>query len=182
MKKIALVSTLALILTACGGGSDSSSDNGNNGNGGDNGNGGTVTAPSVVKGAIESIDKNKKTIVVNGYSYDVAGVVYGDTKLNINDLQSNMMVQIGGAQKAAGVQVNLEPTITGTVTGIDRVAGTFEVNGITLVYKLSNEIELGDWVMVSSLPTANAGYKVLSVVKFENDDLINHYEAERTAG
>ena len=178
MKKIALVSTLALILTACGGGSDSSSDNGNNGNGGDNGNGGTVTAPSVVKGAIESIDKNKKTIVVNGYSYDVAGVVYGDTKLNINDLQSNMMVQIGGAQKAAGVQVNLEPTITGTVTGIDRVAGTFEVNGITLVYKLSNEIELGDWVMVSSLPTANAGYKVLSVVKFENDDLINHYEVE----
>ena len=178
MKKIALVSTLALILTACGGGSDSSSDNGNNGNGGDNGNGGTVTAPSVVKGAIESIDKNKKTIVVNGYSYDVAGVVYGDTKLNINDLQSNMMVQIGGAQKAAGVQVNLEPTITGTVTGIDRVAGTFEVNGITLAYKLSNEIELGDWVMVSSLPTANAGYKVLSVVKFENDDLINHYEVE----
>ena len=32
--------------------------------------------------------------------------------------------------------------------------------------------------MVSSLPTANAGYKVLSVVKFENDDLINHYEVE----
>lgn len=178
MKKIALVSTLALILTACGGGSDSSSDNGNNGNGGDNGNGGTVTAPTAVKGTIDSVDVAKSKIVVNGYSYDVAGVVYGDTKLNINDLQSNMMVQIGGAQKAAGVQVNLEPTITGTVTSIDRVVGTFEVNGITLTYKLSNEIELGDWVMVSSLPTATAGYKVLSVVKFENDDLINHYEVE----
>ncbi|GIU40308.1 hypothetical protein TUM4438_01150 [Shewanella sairae] len=175
MKKIALVSTLALILTACGGGSDSSSDNGS---GGDNGNGGAVTAPAAVKGTIDSVDTVKSKIVVNGYSYDVAGVVYGNTQLNISDLQSNMMVQIGGAQKAAGVQVQLEPTITGTVTAIDRVAGTFEVNGISLTYKLSNEIELGDWVMVSSLPTADAGYKVLSVVKFENDDLINHYEVE----
>ncbi|MCL1141067.1 DUF5666 domain-containing protein [Shewanella pneumatophori] len=178
MKKIALVSTLALILTACGGGSDSSSDNGNNGNGGDNGNGGSVIAPAAIKGTIDSIDAAKSKIVVNGYSYDVAGVVYGDTKLNINDLQSNMMVQIGGAQKAAGVQVQLEPTITGIVTAIDREAGTFEVNGISLTYKLSNEIELRDWVMVSSLPTATAGYKVLSVVKFDNDDLINHYEVE----
>ncbi|MDR8526184.1 DUF5666 domain-containing protein [Shewanella fidelis] len=175
MKKVALVSTLALILTACGGGSDNSSDNGNSG---DNGNGGTVTAPAAIKGTIDSVNTAQKKVVVNGYSYDVADVVYGDTKLKINDLQANMMVQIGAAQKVTGVQVNLEPTITGTVTDIDRVAGTFIVNGITLTYKLSTEIELGDWVMVSSLPTANAGYKVLSVVKFENDDLINHYEVE----
>ncbi|MCK8046180.1 DUF5666 domain-containing protein [Shewanella sp. 1CM18E] len=177
MKKIALVSTLALILTACGGGSDSSSDNGNNGNGGDNGNGGAVTAPTAVKGAIESISENKKTIVVNGYSYDVAGVSYGDVELDSNALQPNMMVQIGSAQKAA-VQVQLEPTITGKVTKIDRNADTFDINGMTLSYKLSDEINQCDWVMVSSLPTANAGYKVLSVVKFENDELVNHYEVE----
>ncbi|WP_299810331.1 DUF5666 domain-containing protein [uncultured Shewanella sp.] len=176
MKKIALVSTLALILAACGGGSDSSSDNGN---GGDNNNGGgTVTAPTAVKGTIDTVDAAQNKVVVNGYGYDVAGVSYGDVKLNINDLQPNMMVQIGSAQKAAAVQVQLEPTITGKVTAIDPVAGTFDVNGMTLTYKLSNEIELGDWVMVSSLPTADAGYKVLSVVKFENDDLVNHYEVE----
>ncbi|MGS0728032.1 DUF5666 domain-containing protein, partial [Shewanella sp. 0m-11] len=29
-----------------------------------------------------------------------------------------------------------------------------------------------------SLPTADAGYKVLSVVKFENEDLVGHYEVE----
>ncbi len=177
MKKIALVSTLALILAACGGGSDSSSDNGN----GDNGNGGGIptvpTAPTAVKGTIDKVDSVQNKVVVNGYSYDVAGVSYGDVKLNINDLQPNMMVQIGGAQKAA-VQVQLEPTITGKVTKIDRTAGTFDINGMTLTYKLSNEIDLYDWVMVSSLPTADAGYKVLSVVKFENDDLVNHYEVE----
>ncbi|GIU17968.1 DUF5666 domain-containing protein [Shewanella sp. MBTL60-007] len=174
MKKVALVSTLALILTACGGGSDSS----DNGNGNDNGNGGVITAPTAVKGTIDSVNTTQNKVVVNGYSYDVAGVSYGDVKLNINDLQPNMMVQIGGQQKAAAVQVNLEPTITGKVTAIDFAAGTFDVNGVTLTYKLSNEIEVGDWVMVSSLPTADAGYKVLSVVKFENDDLINHYEVE----
>ncbi|MGS0679873.1 DUF5666 domain-containing protein [Shewanella sp. 125m-7] len=178
MKKIALVSTIALILTACGGGSDSSSDNS-----GDNGNGGgsipTVpTAPTAVKGTIDTVDAAQNKVVVNGYSYDVAGVSYGDVKLNINNLQPNMMVQIGGAQKAAAVQVSLEPTITGKVTAIDPAAGTFAVNGMTLTYKLSNEIQVGDWVMVSSLPTADAGYKVLSVVKFENDDLVNHYEVE----
>ncbi|WP_108945260.1 DUF5666 domain-containing protein [Shewanella halifaxensis] len=171
MKKIALVSTLALILTACGGGSDNSSDNGN-----DNNNGGGVTAPTAVKGTIDSVNTAQNKVVVNGYSYDVAGVSYADVKLNIKDLQPNMMVEIGGTQRVAGVQVELEPTITGIVTAIS--ADTFDVNGMTLTYKLSHEIELGDWVMVSSLPTANAGYKVLSVVKFENDDLINHYEVE----
>ncbi|GIU19953.1 MULTISPECIES: DUF5666 domain-containing protein [unclassified Shewanella] len=181
MKKIALVSTLALILAACGGGSDSSSDNGN----GDNGNGGGIptvpTAPTAVKGTIDKVDSVQNKVVVNGYSYDVAGVMYGDVKLNINDLQPNMMVQIGGAQKAA-VQVQLEPTITGKVTAIDAVAGTFDVNGMKLSYKLSNEIELGDWVMVSSLPTADAGYKVLSVIKFDIESqypgLANSYEVE----
>ncbi|ABV85664.1 DUF5666 domain-containing protein [Shewanella pealeana] len=182
MKKIALVSTLALILTACGGGSDSS-DNGS----GDNGNGGgsipTVpTAPTAVKGTIDKVDAVQNKVVVNGYSYDVAGVMYGEVKLNINDLQPNMMVQIGGAQKAAAVQVQLEPTITGKVTAIDPVAGTFDVNGMTLTYKLSDEIGLGDWVMVSSLPTADAGYKVLSVIKFdietEYPGLANSYEVE----
>ncbi|MGS0727967.1 DUF5666 domain-containing protein, partial [Shewanella sp. 0m-11] len=173
MKKIALVSTIALILTACGGGSDSSSDNGNTG--GDNNNGGgVVTAPAAVKGTIDKVDAAQNKVVVNGYSYDVAGVSYGDVKLNINDLQPNMMVQVGAAQKAAAVQVSLEPTITGKVTAIDPAAGTFDVNGMTLTYKLPNEIELGDWVMVSSLPTADAGYKVLSVVKFENEDLVGH--------
>ncbi|MGS0675781.1 DUF5666 domain-containing protein [Shewanella sp. 0m-4] len=177
MKKIALVSTIALILTACGGGSDSSSDNGNTG--GDNNNGGgVVTAPAAVKGTIDKVDAAQNKVVVNGYSYDVAGVSYGDVKLNINDLQPNMMVQVGAAQKAAAVQVSLEPTITGKVTAIDPAAGTFDVNGMTLTYKLPNEIELGDWVMVSSLPTADAGYKVLSVVKFENEDLVGHYEVE----
>ncbi|MFA0350342.1 DUF5666 domain-containing protein, partial [Vibrio sp. 10N.222.55.C6] len=57
--------------------------------------------------------------------------------------------------------------------------GTFKVNGIALTFTdLSREIENGDWVMVSSLPTANAGYKVLSVVKFEHSNLTESVEVE----
>ncbi|MDW2111058.1 DUF5666 domain-containing protein, partial [Vibrio sp. 2089] len=48
----------------------------------------------------------------------------------------------------------------------------FTVNGVELEFDgLSNEIGLGDWVMVSSLPTADAGYKVLSVVEID----VDHY-------
>ncbi|WP_028767448.1 DUF5666 domain-containing protein [Shewanella fidelis] len=179
MKKVALVSTLALILTACGGGSDNSSDNGNSG---DNGNGGPVTAPAAIKGTIDSVNTAQKKVVVNGYSYDVADVVYGDTKLKINDLQANMMVQIDGTQRVAGVQVELEPTIAGQVSAIN--VTTFVVNGMTLNFTLTPDmdIEVNDWVMVSSLPTADAGYKVLSVVKFdietEYPGLANNYEVE----
>jgi hypothetical protein len=85
-----------------------------------------------------------------------------------------MMVQVGSTVKAASnttdepVVVTLEPTMTGTVTAIDHINKTFTVNGVELHFEgLSDEIDQGDWVMVSSLPTADAGYKVLSVVKFD---------------
>lgn len=68
--------------------------------------------------------------------------------------------------------MSLEPTITGRVTAIDYAKKTFSVNGVELQFDgLSNEIDLGEWVMVSSLPTADAGYKVLSVVEID----VDHY-------
>ena len=60
---------------------------------------------------------------------------------------------------------------------------TFTVNGVDLQFDgLSDDIEVNDWVMVSSLPTADAGYRVLSVVEIDVDNdyptLGSYYELE----
>lgn len=97
-----------------------------------------------------------------------------------------MMVQVGtDVRKASddGFLITLEPTITGRVTAIDYVKKTFTVNGVDLQFDgLSDDIEINDWVMVSSLPTADAGYRVLSVVELDVDNdypvLDNDYELE----
>ncbi|WP_050905954.1 DUF5666 domain-containing protein [Vibrio campbellii] len=162
MKKLALVAAVGLALSGCGG----------------SGNGGSsspqpAAKPSSAIGTVESVNEAKSTITVNGYTYHVSEVMYGSKETNLGAVQPNMMVQVGsGTEKSAEepVVVTLEPTMTGTVTAIDHVNKTFTVNGVELHFEgLSNEIDQGDWVMVSSLPTADAGYKVLSVVKFDFD-------------
>ncbi|TMX42688.1 DUF5666 domain-containing protein [Vibrio sp. Hep-1b-8] len=162
MKKLALVTAVGVALSGCGGSSDS---------------GGStpqpVAKPSTAIGTVESVNEAKSTITVNGYTYRVSEVMYGSKETNLGAVQPNMMVQVGsGTEKSTEepVVVTLEPTMTGTVTAIDHVNKTFTVNGVELHFEgLSNEIDQGDWVMVSSLPTADAGYKVLSVVKFDFD-------------
>ncbi len=172
MKKLALISVVGLILTGCGG-SDSNSNGSNDNN---------TQAPSAVQGTIDSVSGN--TIVVNGYSYQVDGANYAGEDVAITDLEKNMMVSISSNARSAsahtgGAQVALEPTIVGLISDTNHNNGTFKVNGIALTFTdLSREIENGDWVMVSSLPTANAGYKVLSVVKFESSDEYETVEVE----
>ncbi|MGF1725475.1 DUF5666 domain-containing protein [Photobacterium nomapromontoriensis] len=164
MKKLALVPMIGLILSGCGG------------SGSDNSQPQLDVAPKAVLGTIDSVDAISKQIVVNGYRYDVASVAYGANPLAVTDLKANMMVQVASAAKS-GVQVQVEPTIVGMITGI--VGNTFKVNGISLTFDgLHADIDNGDWVMVSSLPTATAGYKVLSVVEFEADKLGNTVEVE----
>ncbi|UPR54166.1 hypothetical protein ITG09_22595 [Vibrio cyclitrophicus] len=172
MKKLALISVVGLILTGCGG-SDSNSNGSNDNN---------TQAPSAVQGTIDSVSGN--TIVVNGYSYQVDGANYAGEDVAIADLEKNMMVSISSNARSAsantgGAQVALEPTIVGLISDTNHNNGTFKVNGIALTFTdLSREIENGDWVMVSSLPTANTGYKVLSVVKFEPSDEYETVEVE----
>ncbi|TKG02219.1 DUF5666 domain-containing protein [Vibrio sp. F13] len=172
MKKLALISVVGLILTGCSG-SDSNSNGSNDNN---------TQAPSAIQGTIDSVSGN--TIVVNGYSYQVDSATYAGEDVAIADLEKNMMVSISSNARSAsahtgGAQVGLEPTIVGLISDTNHNNGTFKVNGIALTFTdLSREIENGDWVMVSSLPTANAGYKVLSVVKFEHSNLTESVEVE----
>ncbi|CDT50859.1 DUF5666 domain-containing protein [Vibrio coralliirubri] len=172
MKKLALISVVGLILTGCGG-SDSNSNGSNDNN---------TQAPSAVQGTIDSVSGN--TIVVNGYSYQIDSANYAGEDVAIADLEKNMMVSISSNARSAsahtnGAQVSLEPTIVGLISDANHNNGTFKVNGIALTFTdLSREIENSDWVMVSSLPTANAGYKVLSVVKFEYSNLTESVEVE----
>ncbi|CAH7043124.1 DUF5666 domain-containing protein [Vibrio alginolyticus] len=170
MRKLALITAISLVLAGCGGGSSESS------------NTNEAQTPSSIQGTIDSVSGD--TIVVNGYSYKVGSANYAGEEVAIADLEKNMMVSISSNARSAsthasGTQVGLEPTIVGLIANTNHANGTFEVNGIPLTFSaLSTEIEDGDWVMVSSLPTANAGYKVLSVVKFEHSNLTESVEVE----
>ncbi|WP_394165416.1 DUF5666 domain-containing protein [Photobacterium piscicola] len=172
MKKITLATLIGLVLTGCGGG------------GGDDSTAPQPpieTKPLAVQGTINAVNVPANTIEVNGYSYDVASVAYGaDTQYSIKDLQKNMMVAISTSSEA-GALVQLEPTMVGMVTHIDRANSTFVINGATLTFSLDQNIDVNDWVMVSSLPQATEtglGYKVLSVVKFEHEGIVGQYEVE----
>ncbi|MDW3134657.1 DUF5666 domain-containing protein [Vibrio sp. 1288] len=178
MKKLALISVVGLALSGCGGsGGGSNSDS-------------TPTQPtvkpSVAMGSVEAVNAEESTLTVNGHTYRVSEVVYDDTQVQLADVKPKMVVRVGSDIRQAsdnGVRVTLEPTITGRVTAIDHVKKTFTVNGIELQFDdLSDDIEVNDWVMVSSLPTADAGYRVLSVVELDVDNdypvLDNDYELE----
>ncbi|WMO19872.1 DUF5666 domain-containing protein [Vibrio alginolyticus] len=178
MKKLALISVVGLALSGCGGsGVGSNSDS-------------TPTQPavksSVAIGSVEAVNAEESTLTVNGHTYRVSEVVYDDTQVQLADVKPKMVVRVGSDIRQAsnnGVRVTLEPTITGRVTAIDHVKKTFTVNGVDLQFDgLSDDIEVNDWVMVSSLPTADAGYRVLSVVELDVDNdypvLDNDYELE----
>ncbi|MDW3077614.1 DUF5666 domain-containing protein [Vibrio sp. 1403] len=178
MKKLALISVVGLALSGCGGsGGGSNSDS-------------TPTQPavkpSVAIGSVEAVNAEESTLTVNGHTYRVSEVVYDDTQVQLADVKPKMVVRVGSDIRQAsnnGVRVTLEPTITGRVTAIDHVKKTFTVNGVDLQFHgLSDDIEINDWVMVSSLPTADAGYRVLSVVELDVDNdypvLDNDYELE----
>ncbi|MDD1796152.1 DUF5666 domain-containing protein [Enterovibrio sp. ZSDZ42] len=158
MKRYAMIPLLTLTLAACGGGSE----------GGD-----TTTSPTLpasVEGKIEQISGN--TVTVNGHQYQVESVQYLGTDIAPEKLETNLMVNANTTSRAqTGAHIELEPTFTGRIEKIGEPKGTFTINGIELSFAaLSPRIHNGDWVMVSSLPTANAGYKVLSVISFDFDD------------
>ncbi|EGU41102.1 DUF5666 domain-containing protein [Vibrio scophthalmi] len=170
MKKLVLVSLLGAVLAGCGGGggSDDKSDNNNN------------HRPNAAQGTIERVSGN--VITVNGHQYDVASVGYSHVDLSTAQLEPGMLVALTSSPaRAVGKHVQLEPTVTGLINITDAATGKFTVNGVELTYAdLSPEIQDGDWVMVSSLPTATAGYHVLSVVKFEQPELLGMFEVEGT--
>lgn len=178
MKKLALISVVGLALSGCGGsGGGTNSDS-------------TQTQPavkpSVAIGSVEAVNAEESSLTVNGHTYRVSEVVYDDTQVQLADVKPKMVVRVGSDIRQAsgnGVRVTLEPTITGRVTAIDHVKKTFTVNGVDLQFDgLSDDIEVNDWVMVSSLPTADAGYRVLSVVEIDVDNdypaLGSYYELE----
>lgn len=166
MKRYALFPLITLALSACGGGEGGSSESNTQ-----------ATALSAVEGKIEHVTND--TITVNGRQYQVGGVNYQGQTLSNDALAPEMLVAMASSQKQSraatkGFTVELDPTFTGTIKDIDRPNSEFTlftVGGlITLNYPyLDSQIRLNDRVMVSALPTANAGYKVLSVIKFENE-------------
>jgi len=162
MKKLFLATVISASLMACN--SDDSSP--------------VITEPTPqgVEGTIELVDLNTNQITVNGHRYSADSIVYSQTALSLNQLQKDMTVTIATTDKD-GTQVRLNPTIVGEITA--RNGDSFTINGVDLSFAdLSDDIEVGDWVMVSSLPAADGGYSVLSVVEFDDVDLIGQAEIE----
>ncbi|HIF9193209.1 TPA: DUF5666 domain-containing protein [Photobacterium damselae] len=171
MKNSLLAVLIGFIITGCGGGSSESASTPPPV---------SELKPVVAQGSINRVDYNNNTIEVNGHTYMVERVEYGIQPLSITTLKPNMMVKVAMIAKSGAV-VSVEPTIVGTVTSINPDRKSFIVNGVTLAFTLEPQIELGDWVMVSSLPQATAdgfGYKVLSVIKIEQEDVAGQYEIE----
>ncbi|MGF1686615.1 DUF5666 domain-containing protein [Photobacterium japonica] len=162
MKRYAMLPLFSLAMVGCGGGSSD---------------GGETTSPSTaysVEGTIERVTETG--IVVNGKEYPVDAVNYQGLSESVSFLagKENMMVRLGSDNsRRGGMQVELEPTFTGQIMfapPTPEKPHRFLVNGVELEFdRLSKNIENGDWVMVSALPTANAGYKVLSVIEFNNE-------------
>ncbi|MEZ8131446.1 DUF5666 domain-containing protein [Enterovibrio norvegicus] len=160
MKRYAFLSMVTFALFGCGGsdgGSDSSAQ----------------AAPSAIEGTIDSVSTT--TVTVNGYTYQATSASFqGQTfDQDMLTLEPNMMVKVSNQSRATNSSVELEPTFIGQIESINRLNSTFSIAGVNLKFpRLSTNIVNGDWVMVSSMPTANAGYKVLSVVKFAQDPSI----------
>ncbi|MFL7013445.1 DUF5666 domain-containing protein [Enterovibrio norvegicus] len=166
MKRYAFLSMVTFALFGCGGsdgGSDSSAQ----------------AAPSAIEGTIDSVSTT--TVTVNGYTYQATSASFqGQTfDQDMLTLEPNMMVKVSNQSRATNSSVELEPTFIGQIESINRLNTTFSIAGVNLKFpRLSTNIVNGDWVMVSSMPTANVGYKVLSVVKFLQDPLDGEMVAE----
>ncbi|HBC3820637.1 TPA: hypothetical protein KD868_003631 [Vibrio parahaemolyticus] len=177
MKNKYIVAIIGLALAGCGGSSNDSNTN-NEGIQAP-----TQTKTKQIKGTIEQVNKNG-TIIVNGESYRVNHVQYSTETLPTSVLAPNMSVQLLTSNtKIKDVNVILEPTIAGEIDSIDNEKKTFSINGFLLNFDgLTTDIQPKDWVMVSTLPTANAGYKVVSVTKFDVKEtypnLAHHYKIE----
>lgn len=171
MKKSVLAGFIGLALIGCGGGGGESKPTPPPIN---------ESKPVAVQGTVNLVDYVNHTLKVNGYTYKIDRVEYGTQALPINSLKQNMMVEVNAIAEK-GVVVSIEPTMVGTIDDISFDRKTFVVNGITLSFAIDPQIERGNWVMVSSLPQATAdglSYKVLSVVKIEQEDVAGQYEIE----
>lgn len=162
MKRYAMLPLFSLAMVGCGGGSSD---------------GGETTSPSAtpfaVEGTIERVTNNG--VVVNGKEYPVDAVNYQGQSEPVSFLvgKENLKVRLGNDNsRRGGMHVELDPTFTGQIIfapGTPEKPNRFLVNGVELEFdRLTSNIKDGDWVMVSALPTANAGYKVLSVIEFTN--------------
>ncbi|WP_392339963.1 DUF5666 domain-containing protein [Moritella marina] len=164
MKKLFLATAISASLMACN--SDDSNPSG------------SEPTPQGVSGTIELIDVDTNEITVNGHRYNADIIAYNGTLLALNQLQKNMSVNIMTSDQD-GTQVRLNPTIVGVVSNVNHTENTFTINGVVLTFpELSDDIDNGDWVMVSSLPAADGGYTVLSVVEFDDVNLIGQAEIE----
>lgn len=191
IKKIQLLTILTLTLSACGGDDSPSSPippvvppttvpptTNPDGN----------SATSFAMGFIESIDRVRRTVNVNGSDYRVDQIIYGGEPFDFERLEIDMQVKTAPKKmlhqadlhnQEAMVDLKLSPSFTGTIENINRNQKRFTVNGVPFIFKsLSEALTNGDSVMLSSIPKPDGTFEVKSVVRVDINDLLGLMEME----
>lgn len=138
----------------------------------------TIDPPATSIGFIESVSPEGDTATVNGRQFSVRGVTYSDRMLPKDELEVGMEVETSG-DSGQGFDFKLKPTFTGVIGDINRVTGSFTVNGISLTFaNLAANINNGDWVMVFTTVAPDGSYKVISVIKTNTQDFLDMAEIE----
>lgn len=138
----------------------------------------TIAPPTTSIGFIESVSPDGGTARINGQEFPVRSVTYSDRDLPKNELEIDMQVEASG-DTSQGVDLKIKPTFTGVIGNINRVTGSFTVNGISLTFaNLAANINDGDWVMVFATLSPDGTYKVISVIKTATQDFFDMAEIE----
>ncbi|MDO6541139.1 DUF5666 domain-containing protein [Photobacterium sanguinicancri] len=147
MKLKALVTVISLALVGCGG-SDSSDS--------------SVKKSGTLDGKIQSLNASTQSLSLHGEQLSAANakISYEGKVLQFSNLDEGMRVKLT-ANNGDTNDIKLNPTLVGKVTKIDGTKVT--VDGVTFEYKLDDDIEVGDWVLVTGYTQADSSIKIVSV-------------------
>ncbi|WP_281222180.1 DUF5666 domain-containing protein [Photobacterium sanguinicancri] len=144
MKLKALVTVISLALVGCGG-SDSSDS--------------SVKKSGTLDGKIQSLNASTQSLSLHGEQLSAANakISYEGKVLQFSNLDEGMRVKLT-ANNGDTNDIKLNPTLVGKVTKIDGTKVT--VDGVTFEYKLDDDIEVGDWVLVTGYTQADGSIKL----------------------
>lgn len=160
MKLKALTLLVSIALVGCGGSGSDSNDN-------------IVKKSGNLDGQIQSLTPSTQSLSLHGEQLSAANakISYQGKTLQFSNLDEGMRVQLT-ANNGETNDIKLNPTLVGKVIKIDGTKVT--VDGVTFEYKLDDDIEVGDWVLVTGYTQADGSIKIVSVKEIAELDNDQH--------
>ncbi|MGF1695752.1 DUF5666 domain-containing protein [Vibrio lamellibrachiae] len=157
MNKSILALCVALSLTACRSGDDNQSI--------------SNSKTGMVDGQVNQLSVSNQTLEVNGYPLrgSNAQVSYRDIDMSFEHLDNGMRVQANAVDNNIS-ELKLDPSLVGEVTF--KEGNRFTVNGVDLEFSNLANIQVGDWVMVTTYPQVDGTIEVVSVQLMPQIDFV----------